>query len=136
MTIEQQEAQFIKEFNELDDWMFQFDYLLMQTVSMEELPEAAHCEENCVKGCQSKVWILVDGTKDRCHIRGDSPSLLIKGLLGVLLRLLNGHSPEEIAQYEMRLVEQTKLREQLSSERYLGMNAMLQYIKDRALHCI
>lgn len=136
MTIEQQEAELIKEFNELDDWMFQFDYLLMQGVSMEELPETARCKENCVKGCQSKVWISVEGTREQCHIRGYSPSLLIKGLLAVLIRLLNGHSSDEITRYEMGLTARTSLREQLSSERRLGMEAMLRHIKDRASQCM
>lgn len=136
MTIEQREAQFIEDFNGLDDWMFQFDYLLMQTVLMEELPDIARCKENCVKGCQSKVWIAVDGTRDQCHICGDSPSLLVKGLLGVLIQFLNGHSREAIMEYKMKLVEQTSLREQLSPERHMGMESMLRHIKRKVSQCI
>ena len=129
MTIKAKEAEFIQQFNALEDWMFQFDYLLMGAAAMETMPEDELCDKNCVRGCQSKVFISVRVISGRAYIRGESYSMLVKGVLSVLISLLNGETVEAIDGYEMSFPEQTSIGRQLSTDRLSGLAAILQFIK-------
>lgn len=131
MSIEEKETAFIKAFNGLEDWMFQFDYLLMRSSAMLPVKPEERTAANSVRGCQSQVWIIVEGDRQQLHLRGDSYSLLMKGILAVLIDMLDGHSAREVLAYEMKFPEQTCIGEQLSAERTMGLTAMLEHIKNR-----
>lgn len=111
--------------------MFQFDYLLMRSAAMIPVKPEERTADNSVRGCQSQVWIIVEGGRQRLNLRGDSYSMLMKGILAVLIDVMDGHSAEEILAYEMKFPEQTSIGEQLSAERTMGLTAMLEHIKNR-----
>lgn len=134
MTILQTEQQLTERLNKMPDWSFQFEYLLMQAVNLPELSEREKMQAGLVKGCQAKVWILISGTQEHVEIKGDSGSLLVKGLLALLISILNHHSVWEISEYAIRFLTETKLGENLSQDRQVGVQAMLEHIKKEVIH--
>lgn len=126
------EQEFIDTLNELEDWFLQYEYLVEMTALMAKLGEAEKTEVNLVSGCQSKVWLVSEYTGGQIHVRAFSDSLLIRGILALILALVNGRTPLEIAAWEMRLVEATALKEQLVSDRFKGVQAIAARIKEFA----
>lgn len=136
MSITEQEAAFISDFNELDDWFLQYEYLLELTALMEPLADNEKNAANKVSGCQSNVWLVLAHDGHMIKFRAHSDSLIIRGILAVLVNLLNDRACSQILDYEMRLIEQTALKSQLSTDRFQGMTAVLQRIEDFARrHC-
>ena len=131
MTICEKEQKFIADFNELDDWFLQYEYLIESSCGMPELPESLRTEKNRVPGCQSGVWVEVSRNAGKILIRAHSDALIIRGIMGVLLSLLNGRTPEEIEHYQMRFIKETSLMQQTSTDRFQGISAVLAEIKER-----
>lgn len=129
MTIAEKERAFVDRLNELEDWMFQYDYLLMQTIDMPVLEKGQRADEYLVKGCQSKVWIRVSGTWECVSIKGESLSMIVKGMLAVLISILDQQPAEDILKYEIQFLDQTQLGKQISADRLMGLSAMLEHIK-------
>lgn len=129
MTIREKEQQFIDDFNELDDWFLQYEYLIEMICGVAELPEALRTGERRVAGCQSGVWLVMEHEDGRVRIRAHSDALIIRGILAVVVSLLDGRTPEEILNYEMHFVDATPLKEQMSTDRFRGMTAVIQEIK-------
>lgn len=131
-SIAAQEAAFISDFNELDDWFLQYEYLVELTALMEPLTAEEKNPVNKVAGCQSNIWLVLEHDSDILKIRAHSDSLLIRGILAVLVALLNDRACAKILDYEMRFIECTTLKNQLSTDRFKGMALVLQHIKDFA----
>lgn len=129
MNLLEKEKQIADQLNMLEDWMFQYDFILMKTVHMPVLAREEQTEETLVHGCQSKVWIQVAGTEDCVRIRGESLSVIVKGLLAMLIEILDAQPAQSILNYEIRFLEETAVGRQLSVDRQMGMKAMLAHIK-------
>ncbi len=132
MTIREKEQQFIDDFNELGDWFLQYEYLIEMICGMAELPEALRTDETRVAGCQSGVWLAMEFKDGRVRIRAHSDALIIRGILAVVVSLLDGRTPEEICAYEMRFIDETPLKEQMSTDRFRGMAAVACEIREFA----
>lgn len=128
-VIEQRESQVIELLTQLEDWMFQYDFLLMQAAEMEPYPREKQTEEHLIRGCQSKVWIEVEVRDGRVFARGESYSMLVKGFLSILLSLIHDCPWEEVEQHSFRFVQETSIAQQLSQDRLSGLDAMVVYIK-------
>ena len=136
MTIRKQEQEFINDFNELNDWFLQYEYLIELTCGMHELEAEKRTEQTRVAGCQSGVWLGLENTGGVISVKAYSEALIIKGMLAVIVSLLSGRSAQEIMAYEMRFVDETPLREQMSTDRFKGMSAVVDTIKAFAKQCI
>jgi len=134
-TIEEMQQAFIGDFNELGDWFLQYEYLLRLTASMESVSESERREENRIKGCQAKVWVVAACDGPRLRIRGDSDALIVKGMLAVVIQLLNNRTPDEIMKADIRFLEETDLRSQISTDRFHGMQTVVAGIKEYARDC-
>lgn len=132
MTIREKEQEFIDDFNELGDWFLQYEYLLESTSDMKPVTEEERTGLSRVPGCQSGVWLVITCVNKKVHIRADSEALIIKGILAIIVSLLDGRTPEELQQYQMRFIEETALHEQLSTDRFYGISSVVKAIKD---HC-
>lgn len=130
MTIVEKELEFIKAFNDLEDWMVQYDYLLMQTATMEPVSHDELCEKYVVKGCQSRIWLIIDVLAGKVHLRAESHSLLIKGILNILITLLNGHDIPEVMAYQIHFLNGTAIGQQLTADRFIGITSILDHIKN------
>lgn len=123
------EQELIDTLNELEDWFLQYEYLVEMTAFMAKLSENEKTESNHVSGCQSNVWLIAEYTDGQVWVRAFSDSLLIRGILAVILSLINGRTPPEIVAWKMRLIETTALKEQLASDRFKGMQTIVAQIK-------
>ena len=97
MTINEIQDEIIEEFSEIEDWMDRYQLIIDLGEEGDVLPAGEKNESNLIDGCQSRVWIVCDQNPDgTLTFRGESDALIVKGLVCLLLRVVNGHTPEEI----------------------------------------
>ncbi|MFW5680654.1 MAG: SufE family protein, partial [Pseudomonadota bacterium] len=97
-TIQAEERTIEDEFALFDEWRDKIDYVMDLGRNLKPFPEAERTEANKVHGCQSQVWMVahVDPATGRLHLDADSDAILVKGLIGLLMRLYDGRTPAEI----------------------------------------
>lgn len=133
MTINEIQDEVIEEFSELDDWMDRYQLLIDMGEEQAPLPASEKTEQNLIDGCQSRVW-LVCGEKDGLlEFRAESDALIVRGIVSLLIRVLSGHTPEEIIGAELYFIDRIGLREHLSPTRSNGLLAMVKQIRMYAL---
>ena len=133
MTINEIQDEIIEEFTELDDWMDRYQLLIDMGSDQPALDEKYKTEQNHIEGCQSRVWLLADLVDGRVHFQAESDALIVKGIVTLLLRVLNDQTPQDILQADLYFIEQIGLREHLSPTRSNGLLAMLKQMKMYAL---
>ena len=137
LTIEE----LLEEFEELEDWEEQCDYLIDLGFELPEFPDEERTEQNIVHGCQSRVWLIADTntTADGqiVTIKADSDAMIVKGLIAVLLATYSGKSPQDILDVDIKaLFSRMGLDRHLSSTRRNGLFGMVQRIRDYAVRHI
>lgn len=130
-SIEKKQKEFVEEFNLLDDWFLQYEYLIRVAQEMKPMPQHMKTEANRIRGCQSKVWMNLSKEGDTVHLFLDSDALLVKGILGVLIYLLDGEKSTDILATELDFVQKTPLHKELPSSRVLGFDAIAKGLRDR-----
>ena len=124
----------IEEFTSFDDWMDRYSLLIDYGNGLEPFPEEDKNDENLIDGCQSKVWFTAQLQDGRVIYHGDSDAILVKGIVALLIRVLSGHTPEEIINTQLYLIDEIQLREHLSPTRSNGLNAMLRRMIEYAVN--
>jgi len=132
MTIRELEDTYIEDLNMLGDWFLQYEYLLELASELGKIPDEAKTEENRVKGCQSGVWLLLSEKDGIVHVQADSEALIIRGMLAVIVQLLDGRHCEEAAAYDPRFIKETNLARQISTDRFNGLHAVIDTIREFA----
>ena len=132
MTIAEKEAEFIRDFNELEDWFLQYTYLMDFSKDLDTLGKVEKTEENRVKGCQSLAWLSVETADGAIVIKADSDALLVKGIIGVVAVILHGQKCETVAAWQPRFISETALASQLSADRFKGLVSVIAKIQDAA----
>lgn len=134
MTIQEIQDEVIEEFNDYEDWMDKYQYLIDLGSEQEPLPEQYKTEQNLIDGCQSRVWLQADLMDDgTIHFQAESDALIVKGITMLLIRVLSDHTPDEILNADLYFIEEIGLREHLSPTRSNGLVAMLKQMKMYAL---
>ena len=133
MSLREEEQSWIKNFNALEDWLLQYDYLLLQAGNVQKMPEKYKNQENLVEGCQSKVWIYVWVDYKNVYMMVDSQSLIIKGILAVIKSLIEGKSTAEVLNWTPTFIDTTSVGKQLSVDRRMGIQAIIRHIKDNII---
>lgn len=135
MTINEIQDEIIEEFSVLDDWMDRYQLLIDMGEELGELPAEAKTEQNLIDGCQSRVWLECsrDETTGVLAFRAESDALIVKGIVSLLLRVVSGHSAQEILDTELYFIREIGLTEHLSPTRSNGLLAMIKQIRMYAL---
>ena len=134
MTIEERQDEIIEEFTELDDWMDRYQLLIDMGSGMEPLAEEKKTEQNLIDGCQSRVWLHASKSDDgTLHFEADSDALIVKGIISLLIGILEGQTPQDILDADLYFIDRIGLREHLSPTRSNGLVAMVKRIHDYAL---
>ena len=133
MTIEESQQEIIEEFSEMDDWMDRYQLLIDMGEEQAPLPAEEKNESNLIDGCQSRVWIVCDEQDGRLHFRAESDALIVKGIIALLIRVINDHTPQEILDAKLHFIDDIGLREYLSPTRSNGLLAMIKQINFYAL---
>jgi cysteine desulfuration protein SufE len=103
------------------------------STGMDKINENEKTENNLVSGCQSKVWLICELRNGRIFIRADSEALIIKGIVGVIVELFSGRTPQEIIEAEIDFIEKTTIKQQISTDRFQGMKSVIERIKQFAV---
>ena len=121
-----------EEFAFFGDWTERYQYLIDLGRKLPPFPEALKTEEHKVQGCQSQVWLVASGDRQRLDFQAISDSAIVSGLIALLLRVYSGRSAQEIVDTAPRYIEAIGLAKHLSPTRSNGLAAMLQTIKAHA----
>lgn len=122
----------IEEFSYFDDWLDRYQYLIDLGRKLPPLPAEELVDENLLDGCQSRVWLLIDGDEQRLDIRANSDAAIVSGLIALLIRVYSGASARQILDSEPEFVAAIGLSDHLSPTRANGLHAMLQAIRAAA----
>jgi cysteine desulfuration protein SufE len=124
----------IEEFEFLGDWEERYRYLIDLGQAMPPLPEPEKTDARRVKGCTSRVWLVIDPPEGEFfRFRADSDAHIVKGLAALLVRLYSGRSRGDIAAIDPReILTRIGLAEHLSPQRSNGLNAMIARIRSEA----
>ena len=133
MTINEIQDEVIEEFSSFTDWMDKYQLLIDLGNELEPLDEKYKTESNLIDGCQSRVWLQADLIDGKMVLQAESDALIFKGIVALLIRVLSGHSPQEVLHADLYFIEQIGLKEHLSPTRSNGLLAMLKQIKMYAL---
>lgn len=133
LSINEIQDEVIEEFSDFDDWMDKYQLLIDLGSDEQPLPEAYKTEQNLIDGCQSRVWLQADLVDGKVVFQAESDALIVKGIVALLIRVLSGHTPQEILDADLYFIEQIGLREHLSPTRSNGLLAMLKQMKLYAL---
>lgn len=118
-----------------DDWMERYQLIVdyARELKKNPFPEADKTDQNLIDGCQSKVWFTAKMQDGLLYFNGESDALLVQGIVALLIHVLSGHTPQEIANAEMYFIPRIGLQEHLSPTRSNGIVAMLKQLRLYAL---
>ena len=133
MTINEIQDEIIEEFAGFDDWMDKYQLLIDLGNDQEPLDEKYKVEQNLIDGCQSRVWLQADYANGIITFTAESDALIVKGIVALLIRVLSGHTPQEILDADLYFIEQIGLKEHLSPTRSNGLLAMVKQMRMYAL---
>ena len=133
MTINETQDEIIEEFQDLDDWMDRYQLLIDLGNDQAPLAEQYKTEQNLIDGCQSRVWLQADYEDGVIRFTAESDALIVKGIVALLIRVLSGHTPQEILDADLYFIEQIGLKEHLSPTRSNGLLAMVKQMRSYAL---
>ena len=133
MTINEIQDEIIAEFSDFDDWMDRYQMLIDMGSEQPPLEDQYKTEQNLIDGCQSRVWLQADMVDGKLQFRAESDALIVKGIVALLVRVLSGHTPQEILDADLYFIDRIGLREHLSPTRSNGLGAMLKQMKMYAL---
>ncbi|MCH5229529.1 MAG: SufE family protein [Muribaculaceae bacterium] len=133
MTINETQDEIISEFSELTDWMDRYAYIIDLGNTLAPFPENEKIPSNLIEGCQSRVWISAIRQDDKTiHFNADSDALIVKGIIALLLKVLNNRTPDEILSSDLYFLDKIGLKEHLSPTRSNGLVAMVRQIQNYA----
>ncbi len=121
--------QIIEEFSFFDDWMDKYEYLIELGKQLPLIDPAYKDDDHLIRGCQSKVWVHADYDGQILTFTADSDAVITKGIISLLIRVLSGHTPEEIVHADLYFVDKIGLREHLSPTRANGLVSMIKQLK-------
>jgi len=128
------QEQIIADFSLFDEWMDKYEYLIELGGSLAPLDDACRDDRHAISGCQSRVWLAAELTPDgRVHFTADSDAIITKGIVSLLIRVLDGRTPREILDADLYFIDRTGLAANLSPTRANGLAAMVKQMKMYAL---
>lgn len=131
MTINEKQDEIIEEFDLFDDQLDKTQYIIDLGKKLPPMPESQKTDQNRIMGCQSKVWVDAELRDDRLYFYGDSePTAQIsKGLVGLLIRVLSGEKPEDIANADLYFIPRVGMGNLITSLRAGGLASMIERMK-------
>lgn len=133
MTINEMQDEIIAEFSDFDDWMDRYQLLIDLGNEQPPLDEKYKTDQNLIEGCQSRVWLQADEQDGKIIFQAESDALIVKGIIALLIKVLSGHTPDEILEADLYFIPQIGLQEHLSPTRSNGLLAMVKQMRMYAL---
>ena len=131
--IENKQQEIIDEFRIFDDWMEKYEYIIELGKELPRINDAKKTDDRLIEGCQSRVWLDAEVVDGKMNFTADSDAIITKGIIGLLIRVLNHESPKEIATADLHFISDIGLQEHLSPTRANGLASMVKRLKMEAL---
>lgn len=133
MTINEIQDELIEDFAFYEDWMEKYEYIIQLGKELPLIEEQYKTDNYIIKGCQSKVWLHAELQNGKIHFTADSDAVITKGLVSLMVKVLSGHTPSEIAQADLYFIDKIGLKEHLSPTRANGLLSMVKQMKMYAI---
>lgn len=131
-TILEAENEIIEEFELFDDWMDKYNYIIELGKSLPLIDPQYKDDAHLIPGCQSQVWLHAEMCDGKLVFRADSDAIITKGIINLLIRVLSGHTPQEILDCDLAYIDKIGIKEHLSPTRSNGLVSMIQQIRGYA----
>lgn len=132
-TIPEIEAEIIEDFALFDSWEDKYEYIIDLGKKLDVLEDEYKTEAHKIKGCQSTVWLNASFEDGKVIFKADSDAVIVKGLISMLIKVLSGHTPEEILAAQMNFIGEIGMMTHLAQTRSNGLLAMIKQMKNYAL---
>ena len=132
-SISTTEEEIIEEFALFDSWDDKYEYIIDLGKKLPMLEEEHKKDDNRVRGCQSTVWLVSDYRNGNIYFKADSDSVIVKGLISMLIRVLSGHTPDEILEARLDFIQKIGMNTHLAQTRSNGLLSMVKQMKNFAL---
>ena len=129
MTIKEAQDELIEDFELFDDWESKYEYIIDLGKQFPPLEEQYKTEDNIIKGCQSRVWLNAFMEDGLLKFEADSDAIIVRGLVSMLVKVLSGHTPAEIANADLYFMERIGLHQHLAQTRSNGLASMLKQMR-------
>lgn len=136
VNIKEITEQIQEDFSYLEDWDNKYEYLIELGKSLPLIPAELKTDENKVSGCQSQVWVKPEVKDGLIYFKADSDAIITKGLISLLVKVLSGQKPEDIATADLSFLDKIGMKEHLSPTRANGLMNMVKRLKEEALKYI
>lgn len=133
-SINEVQDEIIDEFSGMTDWMDRYAYIIELGNALDTLPESQKTADNLIDGCQSRLWLNAELSSDgHIHFMADSDAIIVKGIVSLLIRVLDGRTPQEILGADLYFIDSIGLHEHLSPTRSNGLLSMVKQMRMYAL---
>lgn len=127
------EKEIVDEFSLFDSWDDKYEYIIDLGKKLPPLEAQYKKDENKVRGCQSTVWLVAENINGIIYFKADSDAVIVKGLISMLIRVLSGHTPDEIVNAPLDFIREIGMMSHLAQTRSNGLLAMVKQMKNYAL---
>lgn len=133
MNTDKIQEDIIEEFSIFDDWLDKYDYLISLSDTLPAMEQSLRTERHIIEGCQSRVWVAAELIDGKMYYQADSDAIITKGIVALLVRVMNGRTPSEAANIDLYFIDAIGLSENLSPTRSNGLRSMIKQMKLYAL---
>ncbi len=123
----------IEEFAIFDEWLDRYNYLIELSDTLPKIDEKYRTDQYVIAGCQSRVWVAAELRDGGVFYTADSDAIITKGIVALLIRVLNGRTPQEVLDCELYFIDAIGLSENLSPTRSNGLLSMIKQMRMYAL---
>ena len=128
-TIAAREREIVEEFELFDDWMDKYEHIIELGRDLPQIDARYKDEDHRIRGCQSQVWLHAEPAGERVRFTADSDAVITKGLVSLMVRVLDDQPARDIAAAELGFIEDIGLHEHLSPTRSNGLRSMVKQMK-------
>lgn len=132
-TIEEKQQEIVSEFSLFDDWMEKYEYIIDLGKDLPLIDENLKTEDRLIEGCQSRVWLNSEIIDGKMNYTADSEAIITKGIIGLLIRVMNSENPKTIVETDLHFIRDIGLQEHLSPTRANGLAGMVKRMKLEAI---
>lgn len=129
MTIKENQEAIVQEFSMFDDWMDKYAYLIELGKELPKIDDKFKTQQYLITGCQSRVWLHAELLDGKIVFTADSDAVITKGIVSLLIRVLSGHTPDEIVSADFEFLNEIGLKDHLSPTRANGLQSMVKQIQ-------
>ena len=132
-TIAEIEDEIVEEFALFDSWNDKYEYIIDLGKKLPPLEDKYKLDENRVRGCQSTVWLVADYKNGKVYFKAESDSVIVKGLISMLIRVLSGQTTDDIINAKLEFIQKIGMTTHLAQTRSNGLVSMVKQMKNFAL---